>query len=278
MNGILRSNSRYEICDNIEYQTFIKGSCNLSEYAGSYEGDDKEEENDCQFLDILDILKNRLQLYEPYVPFHVEKNKIRSYFINDEMRKQNLYYLFCLFYSMNGGGNNLTRCESTLFEDIVDSALKTYLGTEYSVMTSFGDTELTIKEKIHHLLEKTNETIGNLETLPPHAKDGGIDVVTFKPLDNRGNQIMIFTDATLGKNWKVKRVNSKLKHWKEYIHFKNDPITCLAVAKIIPQEEFHSASLDNGLLFDRARIVQNYQTRDDIQIRLNEWRTLKCDL
>ena len=112
--------------------------------------------------------------------------------------------------------------------------------------------------------------------MPAHAKDGGIDIVTYKPLDERGNQIIVLTDATIGKNWKEKHVYSKIQHWGQYIHFKNNPITCLAIAGIIPTENFHSASRDNGLLFDRTRIMGYYVPQDKIQEDLEHWRTQLC--
>ena len=57
---------------------------------------------------------------------------------------------------------NFLEKKVTLFEIIVDAALKSYLNTQHSILTSFGENELTIREKIHELLNNTNELIGDL--------------------------------------------------------------------------------------------------------------------
>lgn len=273
MKRSLPSNNKYDICDFLEYYTFIDGECDIEEYYYSSEEDDDYDST--QIDDIKSMLNRRLKLYYPYMPFRIHRNKIISMFSTDDLKNKNLHYLFCLYYSLYGGGK-LSRKESTLFEIIVDVALKSYLNTQHSILTSFGDNELTIKEKIHELLNNTNELIGDLNLMPSHAKDGGIDIVTFKPLDDRGNQIIVLTDATLGKNWGEKKVLSKLKHWLQYIHFKTEPLTCLALARIVPTERFHYASCDNGLLFDRTRIVSFYVPKNEIEQELSIWRAEIC--
>lgn len=275
MNAIIPSSNQSDICDYIEYYAFLYGECNIDIFYASDETNDEEENYKTKIRDIHKILQNRLSLYNPFSPFKIQRNKIVSCFNTIELRTNNLHYLFCLHYSLYGG-SQLTRAISTLFEYIVDSALKKYLNTPYSIMTSFGENEQSIKEKIHIFLQDTKERIGDLSLIPPHAKDGGIDIITFKPLDNRGNQIIILTDATLGKNWQEKKVNSKLNHWNQYILFKTDPISCLAIAKIVPTERFHYASRDNGLLFDRARIMSNYSCQEAIQTDLEQWRSNLC--
>lgn len=273
----LPSNDRSIICDYIEYAAFIQGECSIDSY---YEEEDNSDDNDesastSQKKDIKDSLRQRLKLYGSYSPYRITENTVISNFDNDDLRKQNLHYLFCLHYSLLGG-YKASREVSTLFERIVESAIKNYLNTSYSILTSFGNNELTIKEKIHKMVQDTKEVVGDLSLMPVHAKDGGIDIVTYKPLDERGNQIIVLTDATIGKNWKEKNVYSKIKHWEQYVHFKNDPITCLAIVGIIPTENFHSASRDNGLLFDRTRIMGYYVPQDKIQEDLEIWRTLIC--
>lgn len=267
MTRSLPSNNKSDICDYLEYCAFLEGECNIEEYYTS-EDDDSEDSN--QIKDVKRILQDRLHLYAPYAPFRIDRNRIISTYQDEAQRLCELHYIFCVYYSLYGA-QGVKRDDSTLFEQIVDIALKEYLHTSQSILTSFGNNEQTIKEKIHEFLRMTNEMLGDLSLMPSHAKDGGIDIITFKPLDNRGNQIIVMTDATLGKKWTEKRVASKLAHWVQYIHFKAKPVPCLALTKIIPIEKFHDASVDNGLLFDRTRIVRNYSQNTSIQDKLKIW-------
>lgn len=273
----LSSSDISSICDYIEYTAFLKGQCGIDSYYTDDDNADDEEASSStsQRKDIKTSLLQRLKLYGSYKPYKLKGDTVISNFDNDSLRQQNLHYLFCLYYSLNGGYQS-TRDITTLFERIVESAIKNYLNTPCSILTSFGNNDQTIKEKIHKLVQETKESIGDLSLMPAHAKDGGIDIVTYKPLDERGNQIIVLTDATIGKNWKEKHVYSKIQHWGQYIHFKNNPITCLAIAGIIPTENFHSASRDNGLLFDRTRIMGYYVPQDKIQEDLEHWRTQLC--
>lgn len=269
MISTLPSSNKSDICDFLEYRAFIEGECDIEEY---YISDEDDEVSSSQIDDVKTILQSRLRLYAPYIPFQLSRNKVVSAFQTESDRLTALHYIFCVHYSLNGA-QGVGRDDSTLFELIVDIALKEYLNTTQSVLTSFGNNDQTIKEKIHEVLQMTNERLGDISLMPPHAKDGGIDIITFKSLDNRGNQLIVLTDATLGRNWSEKRVASKLEHWIQYIHFKTNPLPCLALTKIIPLERFHYASRDNGLLFDRTRIVRCYSQHEDeeVQNKLKIW-------
>lgn len=273
----LPSNNRSAICDYIEYTAFLRGKCSIDSYYIEDDNldDDDESSGTSQQNDIKDSLQRRLNLYGSYKPYRITGYTVVSNFDNEDLQKHNLHYLFCLHYSLLGG-YQASREVTTLFERIVESAIKNYLNTSYSILTSFGNNEMTIKEKIKAFAYDANEMLVDLSLMPANAKDGGIDIVTYKPLDERGNQIIVLTDATIGKNWQEKNVYSKIKHWEQYVHFKNDPITCLAIAGIIPTENFHYASRNNGLLFDRTRIMGYYVSQDQIQKDLENWRTQAC--
>lgn len=271
MPTVIPSSDLDDICDFLEYEAFLKGECSLSSVIT--EDDDDNE----RLSSIKALLEHRLNLYNPYAPFEIKRGKIKSKFKTDISKEKNLHYLFCLHYSLNGAPK-VSRDISTLFENIVDNSLKQYLQTSSSILTSFGDTDSNIESKIRHMLNETNEKMGDLSLIPRFAKDGGVDIVTYKSLDKRGNQIIILTDATLGKrSWKEKVVAVKVNLWTKYIHFHVNPITCLALARIIPTEVFFETSANNGLLFDRSRIVGLYTPSDPLTQILQNWKTSVCD-
>ncbi len=59
-----------------------------------------------------------------------------------------------------------------------------------------------------------------------------------------------------------------LDAWCEYIHWGCKPMRAFAVPCIINEYEWHDASLDKGLIFDRIRIVNLLQNGvQDIDFR-----------
>ncbi|WMC07758.1 hypothetical protein [Elizabethkingia anophelis] len=246
-------------CDFIEYCCFINNDMNFSEF----------DINDSSFTesDIIEELERRLLLYDSFQPYDIKKTKIVSLLTEKE---KYLHYLYCLYYALRGGVSKVDI--TNIFETITDSCLKNYFNTDKSIIISIGQGKSLLKNKMAAIVDSLNETLGNCEEMPKSAKDGGIDIITFKPIDVRGNQFVCLTDATIGKNWKSEKiVKSKLDSWKEYIFFKVCPYTCLSIVHIVEPEEFHTASKNNGMIFDRARIMKYYKEESNIVNQLIVW-------
>jgi hypothetical protein len=253
-------------CNFIEYNCFVNGEISFDEL----------DINDytSTLTNIIDELKRRLDLYDTFIPYEIKKNKIISKLPNKE---QYLYYFYCLYYSLKGGNSDSKI--TNIFEKISDLSLKNYFGTKSSIITSIGQHSGLLINKIDSITSKLFETIGNKEDIPPKAKDGSIDIITFKPIDKRGNQLICLTDATIGKSWKDdKVVNIQLNKWKKIIHFKCEPTTCLSIVHVISREDFNTASDNNGLIFDRTRVVKYYYKSefvdsvfDEVELDLNVW-------
>jgi hypothetical protein len=218
--------------------------------------------------DIIAELERRLVLYgSAFIPYIIKKDKIESLLINKE---DNLHYFYCLFYAVKGGTTSIAN--TNIFEQITDKSLKNYFGTSNSTITSIGQSTTNLRGSIDGIRTSLLELKGNYDQIRAQAKDGGIDIVTFKPLDHRGNQIVCLTDATIGKNWKdQKQVITKLRYWQDYILFKVCPITCLSIVHIVDDAEFYQASRDNGLIFDRARIMRFFTLDNTIKTSLTAW-------
>lgn len=254
------------LCDYIELVTFIDGKCDIEETVNIDDAD--------QLKDILNMLKFRLKLYDKYTPYKIERKIVVSSFV--KCRNKHKHYMYCLYYAVKGGANISTDV-TNIFEMIVDNALKRYINTNESIITSFGQNKGNLKNNIEAFAERLHEH-HNPGTVNSNAKDGGVDIITFKPLDERGNSIVILTDATVGKNWENKTVSVKLNYWKEYINFKVHPVTCLAMVHTINTEKMHDASMKNGLIFDRSRIIQFYVHDESIHKELTTWESKICDL
>ena len=249
--------------DVSSYCNFIEYSCFCYDYIEFSEFDTSE----LKLEDIKQELKRRLNLYGDFTPFEIKKDQIIS-LINK--KEDFLQYFYCLYYSLKGG--NSKSFNTNIFELITDNSLKSYFNTSRSKITSIGLNSENLINCIDSIRMDLYEKKGSIEELSVHAKDGGIDIITYIPVDDRGNQIVCLTDATIGKNWrKEKKVTSKLNYWTKFIHFKVSPITCLSIVHITKDGEFFQASMDNGLIFDRARIMKFYRNDDNLKETLKGW-------
>lgn len=218
-------------CNYIEYNTFCDGDILFDEF--------DTDDNGLQLADIITELKRRLSLYgDNFVPYEIKRDSIKSLFIDKD---NYLHYFYCLYYALQGGSFPIA--VTNIFEQITDNSLKNYFGTTNSAITSIGQNTGNLRGSIDSIRIALKEVKGNYDVIAPQAKDGGVDIVTYKPLDDRGNQIVCLTDATIGKNWKSqKSVITKLNYWTDYILFKVCPITCLSIVHIVDEAEFYQAS------------------------------------
>jgi hypothetical protein len=246
-------------CNYIEYSCFVDGDIFFSEF--------DTDDGGLKLDDIVPELERRLGLYGDFVPYKIFRDRIESLLLE---KNDYLHYIYCLYYAIKGGNSKANN--TNIFELITDVSLKNYFTTEYSEITSIGQNPTNLKNSIDRIRIALLETKGNYDHIAPQAKDGGIDIVTYKPIDDRGNQLVCLTDATIGKNWKSqKKVASKLDYWCEYLHFKVRPLTCLSIVHIVDESEFYNASKDNGLIFDRPRIMRYFKSENTLTTRLTTW-------
>jgi hypothetical protein len=247
-------------CNYIEYCTFCNGDIFFDEF--------DTDESGLQQDDVIAELGRRLVLYgTAFIPYVIRRDKVESLIADKD---NYLHYFYCLYYAVKGG--NSSAFNTNIFEQITDNSLKNYFGTTNSTITSIGQSTSNLKGSIEAIRVSLMEVKGSYDDIRPQAKDGGIDIVTFKPLDNRGNQIVCLTDATIGKNWRdQKQVVTKLRYWQDYIHFKVCPVTCLSIVHIVDEADFYQASRDNGLIFDRARIMKYFTSDNTVKTTLTAW-------
>lgn len=200
-------------------------------------------------------LERRQHLYSSSL-FCVEDRTVKP-----ETNEQPPEYLACLLLSLFGIQGD-TRLPAKLFERLTCEAVRYYLSGHAAV---FGwpfdpedredeQEESQIKRKIRKLADDLGERFIEAP-LSPFKKDRGIDVVGWMPFrEKRSGQVVILLQCAAGHNWKIKRP-VPLDAWREYIHWGCSPIIAFAVPCIVNERDWHDTSKDNGILFDRVRIV-----------------------
>lgn len=248
-----------EYCNFIEHEVFTSSQMGFDEF----------DLSELSLKDIKQELNRRLELYGKFKPYALCKNKVKS---SLNKKEDFLHYYYCLYYAVKGGNSKVA--ETNIFEIITNVSLKNYFSTEHSIITSVGQNSTNLRGAIENIRVALCETKGSYDDMAIQAKDGGIDIVTYKPVDKRGNQMICLTDATIGRNWiSQKKVASKLEYWKDYIHFKVKPMTCLSIVHIVQDSDFYKASRENGLVFDRARIMRYFSNDINLTSALKTWIT-----
>jgi hypothetical protein len=244
-----------EIADWVELSISIANE-SLSKAAVSSAIEDTigEEPSENFIISVWRELERRQQLYSQTF------FRVYDHFIEPENNHKPPEYLACLLLSLYGGQRQVNR-PAKLFERLSSEAIRCYLSGQAIV---FGwpfdlddrpgeEEESRIKRKIRRIAEELRERFSEA----PRAvfKDRGLDVVGWIPfLDMRSSQIVILMQSTVEHNWKDK-LPVPLDAWCQYIHWGCNPVKAFAVPCIINEHEWQDISVDKGILFDRARIV-----------------------
>lgn len=171
-------------------------------------------------------------------------------------------YLACLLLSLYGAQGRAHR-PAKLFERLSCEAIRCYLSGRAVVFgwpcdpddRSDEEEESQIKRRIRGVAKALRERF--CESPPARFNDRGLDVVGWIPfVDSRSSQIVVLVQSTVARNWKDKPP-VPLDSWCQYIHWACSPVKAFAVPRIVKHNEWHEASLEKGILFDRVRIVNS---------------------
>lgn len=222
--------------------------------ASAIEGVAGEEPSEGFIASIWRELERRQRLYS------------RSFFrIEDRLIEpgngcQPLEYLACLLLSLYGAQGRAHR-PAKLFERLSCEAISCYLSGQAVVFGWPSDPDdgpdQEEESRIKHKIRRVAETLGERfrEAPPATFKDRGLDVVGWIPfVDRRSSQIVVLIQSTVGQNWKDK-LPVPLDAWRQYVHWGCNPVKAFAVPRVVNDYEWHEASVDKGILFDRVRIV-----------------------
>jgi hypothetical protein len=93
---------------------------------------------------------------------------------------------------------------------------------------------------------------------PPRRKDGGVDVVAWKPFKDRRSGFPIYlVQCTLQKEYVSKSRDIDLRIWAGWLEMDRDPITILAIPRSISPGESWNEVTANSIIFDRFRLVES---------------------
>jgi hypothetical protein len=91
---------------------------------------------------------------------------------------------------------------------------------------------------------------------PPNAKDGGVDVVVWRPFpDRRSGFPVMLVQCTLERNFQHKARDIDIPIWSGYLRLDVAPATALAIPEVVPSGESWNNLAARTVILDRTRLV-----------------------
>jgi hypothetical protein len=91
---------------------------------------------------------------------------------------------------------------------------------------------------------------------PPYRKDGGVDVVAWRPFpDRRSGFPVILTQCTLEQDYEHKAADVDLRVWAGWLRLDVDPVTALAIPGVVAPGEAWNRLAARTVVLDRLRLV-----------------------
>lgn len=91
---------------------------------------------------------------------------------------------------------------------------------------------------------------------PPHRKDGGVDVVAWRPFpDGRSGFPVLLCQCTLEKDYAHKAADIDLRVWSGWLALDADPATALAISEVVAAGEEWNSLAARTVVLDRIRLA-----------------------
>lgn len=199
--------------------------------------------------DVMNELDRRATLYGANSPFKVNGLRIEP---NINWRDNPIHTL-CLIFSTYGVDSD-TKTGTTLFEEVGMELLKQFFQAE--VVHLGFPTTTNLKSQIDNIAKSSNELRGALNP-PSREKDGGVDVIAWKPFnDSRNSQLKILAQCGAGADWKDKN-SIDIGTWNLYINWNYETtVPSMIIAQIVESDRWTKYSLKYGMLIDRVRLYR----------------------
>ena len=226
-----------------------------------------------QRIDVaFNILKRRSEILQDSYPFDIKSVGM--------VRRQNwreLPYTYLLRISSGidhpfslSLDENVDRIES--FEHLVVHALQNLLGVN-SKAVRFGfpseDRPVEFPKAIEWLSDRMGIKAGQAYR-PPRRKDGGVDVVAWRPFRDRRNGFPVYlVQVTCERNYSHKVFDIDLRLWSGWLNLDTDPVSVLAVPTTISVGEEWNEISTKVVVLERIRICELLAI-SDVEVLLDD--------
>lgn len=145
------------------------------------------------------------------------------------------------------------------FEKITEEAIRSLLGPGSKALRFGYPNELGrpsgFQEAMVWLAEQLEVELGD-SYRPPKRKDGGVDVIGWKPFpDNKSGMPVLFVQCTLQRDFTDKAADIELRHWSGWIKLQTPPTTVLAIPGHVAGHEKWEEISARSMILDRFRLA-----------------------
>ena len=248
---------------------FVDGSLSSSDVADVlFENDiydqgnaDEQASSDRIIEDAFSEIGRRSNWLAASSPFQVQGRRIRSQITAWD---QDVPYSFCMTLAMAGYytdwaspfGNNYNE-QGRLFEELTGEALRLYGWTVLKTGWNGASQPADLERVIVSIAASLGDVTGNVPRWKdPEAKDGGLDLVCYKPFaDGRGGKPVFLTQCASGANWIGKLHQPDIELWKKFVDFSGQPQRAFAMPFALSDDDFRRRCLNQGMFLDRYRLL-----------------------
>ena len=250
-----------EIADWIELAFLASGHKGNTTHKIQKWANDWANLSELQVASGIKTMERRSGLLGSKYPFEVNDFAI---VFNQSMELSSYIYLLLITrpsFSVSWQTAAPTQEESDLFEEFVALALKDYLGEPGEAIpfgwpSKFGRPQ-EFPLAIDWLADKLGLKLGSAFR-PPRRKDGGVDVVAWKPFKDRRSGFPIYlVQCTLQKEFISKSRDIDLRIWAGWLEMDHDPVSILAIPRSIAPGESWNEITANSIIFERFRLGES---------------------
>lgn len=219
----------------------------------------------------------RKNIIPDYYPFNILYGRIEKRKNWEEVLPYSFMLLLStnFFYESTKNRKRELRTSSKLFERLTAVALKKYLSRSINIGSPReGRMPRSLKQSIQIFCNLSNEALRRKPEITHYAKDEGVDVIAWSPIDSRSGQIILLTQCTVEKNWTKSTDKINLDTWRNIVNFTAIPQKALAFPYVC-HAQWKNWSTRGGILFDRLRLVSLFPMTSTIYLRkpITNWCT-----
>jgi len=215
---------------------------------------------------VLENIKSQIDWRSAQMPDRYPFGIIEGNVVRTHDWQDHLPYTFMLLLSMNDLFAETTiwgkqwNEAAKLFERVVTESIKLHLGDAINIGSPRLPAEApkSFQKCVPFVCKKINERKGQPPRIHWH-KDGGVDVLAWRKLDDRPGKVIFLIQCAAGEKWKTKE-EIPIKSWHEWIFFATEPLKVLAFPFVFSiqneeKEEVWRYKCQGRLLMDRLRLA-----------------------
>lgn len=171
------------------------------------------------------------------------------------------------FYESTKLINKDKRTVSKLFERLATVAMKRYLMQSINIGSPReGRMPKSLYQSLQLFCDFTKETMRVKPEIRHYAKDEGVDVIAWNPVDNRPGQLIMLVQCTIEKKWYRSTEKINVDTWKNIVNFVANPCKALAFPYVC-SSQWKEFSTRGGVLFDRLRLTLFFPMTSTLYLR-----------